>query len=175
MELSKKKDKNYHGLSKHPLYFIWIGVRNRCYTPKSSNYKYYGGRGITVCDDWKYNFIDFYNWSISNGYEKGLQIDRIDNNGNYEPNNCQYIDQAENKRSGKRRCKEEIYNLPPKPNKPIKQTNTGYKGIHWNEKTKTFIASVTINKKNKYLGSFIAIEGAIYAVKKAEKALGSQV
>lgn len=91
-----------HGLIKHPLYSIWAGMRSRCYNKSAANYHNYGGRGITICDKWLNNFIDFYKWSIKYGWEKGLTIDRINNDGNYDPLNCRWTDnitQCNNKRT----------------------------------------------------------------------------
>lgn len=85
-----------HGLSDHPLYKLFNSLRQRCYYSKSISYKYYGAKGVTVCDEWLNDFPTFYNWSIENGYEKGLQIDRIDLNGNYEPSNCRWVDRTTN-------------------------------------------------------------------------------
>lgn len=91
-----------HGLSKTRLYKILNGVKNRCYNENTDNYGYYGGRGIKVCDEWLNDFMSFYNWAMNNGYKEDLTIDRIDPNGNYEPNNCRWVTmkyQANNKKN----------------------------------------------------------------------------
>lgn len=89
-----------HGMTKTRIYNIWQSMKQRCSTPSVSCYKYYGGRGISVCDEWQ-SFEPFYQWAISNGYADNLTIDRIDVNGNYEPINCRWItiqEQQRNKR-----------------------------------------------------------------------------
>ena len=86
---------NTHGLSKDPLYQRWSDMKRRCFNPKNKRYPKYGGRGITVCEEWASDFLSFYEWAISNGYDKSLTLDRIDVNGNYEPSNCRWIPPAE--------------------------------------------------------------------------------
>ena len=87
-----------HGLSKHPLFKVWLHIIDRCYKflPTHISYRYYRGKGIQVCDEWRNNFKNFYDWAIANNWQKGLTIDRKDSNGNYEPSNCEFVTASEN-------------------------------------------------------------------------------
>jgi hypothetical protein len=120
-------------------------MRMRTLNPNHKSYNNYGGRGITLCDEWL-DVQNFWDWAMSNGYSDELSIDRIDNDGNYEPNNCRWVGdtiQARNQR--------------------IRKDNTsGYKGVSYFKDRNKYIAQICVNKKNINLGYFqTAEEGAI--------------
>lgn len=99
---SELKSATKHGLRYHPLNGVWKSMKYRCFNKNSRQYGNYGGRGITVCDEWKDNFKVFYDWAMVNGYREGLEIDRENNNGNYDPKNCRFVTSvinANNKRN----------------------------------------------------------------------------
>lgn len=90
-----------HGLSKTPLYSVWQTMKQRCTNPHCRGYRWYGAKGITLCEEWQ-RPEPFYEWAISNGYEPGLTIDRINPSEGYSPSNCRWIsmsDQQNNKTS----------------------------------------------------------------------------
>jgi hypothetical protein len=133
-----------HGLRNHRLYSIYDHMIQRTENPNSSHFKHYGKRGITICQEWRKNFVCFYVWAINNGYKDNLTIDRIDVNGNYEPSNCRWTDnftQARNTRV-------------------LRSNNTsGYRGVYKNGNS--FVARITVNYKFITIGSFkTAIEAA---------------
>jgi hypothetical protein len=115
--VKKERIKNLnltHGMTKHRLHIIWNGIKQRCLNTRSHAYKSYGARGITICPEWKNDFMSFYNWAINHNYSDDLTIDRINVNGNYEPSNCRWAtnkEQINNKRqtiyieyNGKKQC-----------------------------------------------------------------------
>ena len=88
-----------HGAAKTKLYGVWTGIKDRCLCENAPAYSNYGGRGIKMCKKWKNNFPKFRKWAVENGYAEGLQIDRINNDGDYEPNNCRFVSRIENNRN----------------------------------------------------------------------------
>jgi len=100
-KIDGKEPRYRHGKVHTRLYRIWGNMKSRCDNPNSKYYKDYGGRGISYCKEWA-DFVLFEEWALTNGYKDNLTIDRINNNGNYEPSNCRWIDiksQQRNRRS----------------------------------------------------------------------------
>ena len=135
-----------HGYSSHPLYTVWQNMRERCYNPNYKQYKDYGGRGITVCDEWISDSKAFIEWALPL-WKKGLQIDRKDNEGNYGPSNCRFVTYVENQHN----------------TRLLRKTNiSGYRGVFYSKEHKKWRAQITINSKHKHLGLFnSAIEAAL--------------
>lgn len=88
--------KTVHGLTSHPLYVVWGGIKSRCQQPANVAYEYYGARGIAVCEEWLNDPAAFINWALANGWRKGLQVDRRDNDAGYSPGNCRIVTPSEN-------------------------------------------------------------------------------
>ena len=100
-----RKENTKHNMSRTRLYGIYRSMKQRCYLKTSKAYKYYGGRGIKVCDEWRNDSSKFFEWALANGYKDGLSIDRVDVNGNYEPSNCRWttaVVQANNQRTNRK-------------------------------------------------------------------------
>ena len=135
-----------HNLTYTRLYEIWRNIKTRTLNPNFKQYNDYGGRGITICEEWKNDFMPFYNWAMLNGYSDELSIDRIDNNGNYCPENCRWTTQTIQTRN------QRIY----------KNNTSGYKGVCLVKKTNKYKSYINVDKKGVYLGIFpTAVEAAI--------------
>lgn len=89
--MGREMNRFIHGGTNTKLYGVWQAMKRRCYLKTTADYKNYGGRGITVTQDWIKDFVPFRDWALSNGYKEGLEIDRTNNNGNYEPSNCKWV------------------------------------------------------------------------------------
>lgn len=134
-----------HGLTKHPLYDTWYNMIRRCTNPAYIQYKDYGGRGITVCEEWK-DVRNFIKWAEST-YIEGHTLDRIDNGGNYEPTNCRWADvstQALNKR------------------KAITNTS-GFVGVDFRKQGGKYLARIVVMGNRVSLGTFKTKEEAVQA------------
>lgn len=138
-----------HNLSgNNPLYKKWAHMISRCSNIKSKDYSYYGARGIIICIEWRNNFKLFYDWAMDNGYVKGLEIDRIDVNGNYEPSNCRFVSRSM-----------QMINTSL-----IHSNNTsGYRGVSFNKKENMFYANITMDKKLIFSKRFKTIDEAVIA------------
>lgn len=146
-----------HGKSNTRLYNIWQNMKTRCYSSHCEFYNDYGGRGIVMCDEWKNDFISFYTWAINNGYEEGAtweecSIDRIDVNGNYCPENCQWTDKFEQA-----------------INHRTQRNNTsGVRGVCWDSYHKKWCSRINVHNKRIHLGFFDSKEEAIKTRLQAE-------
>lgn len=91
IENMKKLNGVYHGFSKEKLHSVWLSMRGRCCNPNNYDFKYYGGKGIQICEEWL-EYESFKEWAFINGYSEGLTLDRIDSSKNYCPENCRWVD-----------------------------------------------------------------------------------
>lgn len=106
-----------HGLSyrgsRHPLYVLYYGIKGRCQRKSHKSYKDYGGRGIAIDNCWlgENGFVNFFEWSMDNGWRKGLVLDRVNNDGNYSPNNCRWTTDYANSRNKRNNIKVKVFSL----------------------------------------------------------------
>lgn len=145
-----------HGLRRHPLYEVWSGMKSRCNNRNKRSYADYGARGISVCEEWAKDFKPFYDWAINNGFDRSLQIDRIDGNGNYSPDNCRFVTPTVNANNV---CR-------------IRKNNkVGATGVCIDKSTGKYLAQISQmvdgKRKNKFLGRFDTVEEASNAYNKS--------
>ncbi len=136
-----------HGFSRNRLHRIWYEMIDRCYNSNSNEYENYGQCGIVVCDEWKNDYETFKVWALKAGYNKELTIDRINTNGNYEPDNCRWAT-----------YKQQILNR----NKN-KSNKSGYIGIWYTKNMKKWKSDISINYKHTYLGYYDTQKEALEA------------
>ena len=98
----------YTNYKRQKILNIRSSIIYRCTNQNNKSYKIYGGRGIKICNEWKEDKESFYNWAISNGYKEGLQLDRINTNGDYEPSNCRWVTSKQNNNNRRNNHKYEM-------------------------------------------------------------------
>ena len=142
----KKQAPTKHNLVGTKLYNVWKDIKRRTLNPKFKYYLDYGGRGITICDDWKNDVKSFYDWAMSKGYSDDLSLDRIDNDGGYSPENCRWTTRTVQSRNTRVR----------------KDNKSGYKGVSFRKDKNKYQTYININSRRIHLGYFqTAVEGAI--------------
>lgn len=136
-----------HGYHSSPLYAVLADIKRRCNNKNRPDYARYGGRGINICEEWANNPKEFVDWALSNGWGKGLQIDRKDNDGNYEPSNCRIVT-----------CR---------LNSENRRDNNKFIGVHWDRLNNRWKAQRSLENlkphHKRYLGLFKTHLAACYA------------
>jgi hypothetical protein len=160
MSMAALEQRTTHGLAGHALYDVWDAMKQRCFNSNSPCYHNYGGRGITICDEWRNDFKAFHGWAIENRWKKELDIDREDNDGDYTPKNCRFVTRAIN-----------VQNT-----RLITDRNTsGYRGISRSSSKKNpWEASIRCNGERYRLGYHKTKEEAAHAYDAKVVELGSE-
>lgn len=139
-------------MARERIYEIWRLMVGRCHNPNWNNYftkTYYKDKGITVCDEWRYDFSTFKEWAFNNGYSDTLSIDRINSNGNYEPFNCRWITLEENRNRARKGIKRKYTKTKNTVGK-YEIRYASYFGWH-----KTIMSGLTYSDANKLLGELM--------------------
>lgn len=139
-----------HGLTNTRVYKIWEKMKYRCYNKNADNYKYYGAKGVVICDSWKNNPKAFCDWALANGYTDHLTIDRIDGNKEYSPDNCRWVSHRTN-------CLN-------------RRTSSKTPGCYYDKKNKHWYSQIHINNKTYYLGDFNTPEEATRCYQRTREA-----
>ena len=128
-----------HGQSRTRLYRVWMNMRRRCADPNNTKYRYYGGRGITVCDEWRNSFAAFSEWAKSAGYRDDLEIDRRDNSLGYCPSNCRMATKSQQSANTRKRND---------------GSRSQFRGTYWSGQSNKWVARVHVNGRSHQVGSF---------------------
>lgn len=139
-----------HGMSGTKLYRVWVDMKSRCCNPKDTGYKNWGGRGIKVCPEWD-KPEPFLEWA-KDKWQEGLELDRIDNNADYSPNNCRFVSKSINNLNRRTRA----------------DNSSGCSGVGWSKQKRKWRSRISIGGKEHHLGFFDDIEDAIKARQQAE-------
>lgn len=130
-------------ISQHSLYKVLSNMRERCYSVDRLDFKRYGGRGIIICEEWLNNPTTFFRWALNNGYKKDLEIDRTNNEGNYEPGNCRFVTRKVNCQN---QCPQQTYKGS--------RVTSKYHGVTWSKFNTKWMVQIHVLGERKYLGYF---------------------
>lgn len=148
MQCSAPHSSRQHGQSRTRLYDIWSHIKRRCLNPNSNTYKYYGKRRICVCDEWQDSFVTFQSWALSSGYEETLELDRIDVDGDYCPENCRWATRVEQMRNTRKRSN---------------ARTSKYKGVSWCANVRKWRTQIVSPNRPQHVGLFASEEEAARA------------
>jgi hypothetical protein len=158
-----------HGMAYSPEYQVWQGILERCGNPKHKHYANYGGRGIRVCFEWL-NFNVFLK-DTGRRPAPNLTIERIDNDGNYEPGNCRWATRSEQQKNRRPMSAVALANLRNRP--PPSNNTSGFKGVSWSKERQKWQVQIQVGKKTIHLGRFSTpVEAHAAYVRASQKYFG---